>query len=85
MLAWMVLSGKRLCSSLQSLQGQRVRVPQVDVVELALTLAERYPVGTPGAACRKGERMIDERKRALLLQPVVPGRGPNEDRINLSL
>ena len=85
MLARNMLSGKRLCSGLQPLQGQRVQVSQVDAVELALTPAERYPVGTPGAACRKGKRVIDERKSGMLLQPVVPGRGPNENRINLSL
>ncbi len=66
-----------------------MRVPEVDEVEFALTLTVRFPVGISGAqhapARRVGERMIDERKRALLLEPVVPGMGPNENRINLVL
>ena len=89
LLAWNMFSGKRLCSGLQPLQGQRVRVSQVDAVELALMPAVRFPVGFSGAqralVCRKSARMIDERKRALLLQPIVPGIGPNENRINLAL
>ena len=89
LLAWNMFSGKRLRSGLQPLQGQRARVSQVDAVELALTPAVRFPVGIPGAqqalACRKGEPVIDERKRALLLQPIVPGMTPNENRINLAL
>ena len=88
-LAWNMFSGKRLCSGLQPLQGQRVRVSQVDAVELAFMPAVRFPVGFSGTqralVRRKSQRMIDERKRALLLQPVVPGRGPNENRINLAL
>ena len=88
LLAWNMFSGKRLCSGLQPLQGQRVRVSQVDAIEFALTPAVRFPVGTRGTqhalVCRIGERLIDERKRTLLLQPVVPGRGPNENRITLA-
>ena len=87
--AWIMLSGKCLCSGLQPLQGQRVRVSQVDAIEFALTLAVRFPVRIPGTqhalVCRKGDRLLDEGKRALLLQPVVPGRSPNENRINLFL
>src|SRR5713226_6742112 len=42
------LACERPCSSLQSLQGKRVRVSQVDTVELTLTPAVRFPVGTLG-------------------------------------
>ena len=53
-----VLACERSCSRLQPLQGQRVRVSQVNTVELTLMPEVRFPGGTPGAqhalARRKG-------------------------------
>ena len=61
----------------------------MDTVELALTSAVRFPVGTPGAqhalACRKGASIINESKSGMLLQPVVPCGSPNHNRITLDL
>ena len=75
--------------SLQSFQGQFVRSPQQDVGSLAMVYANSLPdlpneVGI-ALVCGKSTSTINKEKSAMLLQPVEPGAGSDNDVIAFNL